>query len=93
MSQDLNETEKVVEFMVDHVGAVTLAIRPCLKFLAEGYQLEGKDCISLFGSGRKIILDVPEEVRPALLEADQILLYEFRIDGEAPERELDLSRS
>ncbi|MCE6959686.1 hypothetical protein LAZ40_11715 [Cereibacter sphaeroides] len=86
-------SEKTVEFLVGSAGEITLAMRPCLPFLSEGYRVVGRGQIHLFGEGRKIAVSLPEDIGPALAGADQILLCEFAAEGAEPVREVELSRA
>lgn len=81
--------EKLQEFIVDELGYVTIAVRPMLPFPAEGCRL-GVSSIELFGDGRKVTFDIPDDVAGALQESEEILLCEFSMDGSRPDRELVL---
>lgn len=90
MSKGSEEVEKAVEFMTGELGDVTLALRPCLPILAEGYRIDAKGYVQIFGQGRKIGFHTPEDVAARLRQVGQLLLCEFSATGDEPERELIL---
>lgn len=92
MTRKGEEGEKTVEFLLGELGDLTLALRPILPILAEGYRCDAKGHIQIFGEGRKISLAVPEEITAALDRAENLLLCEFAASGDTPARELILSR-
>lgn len=92
MTRSPEAVEKTVEFLIGELGDVTLALRPNLPILAEGYRLDTKGHVQVFGQGRKISFPIPEDALQTCQRVDQILLCEFGVSGETPERELILSR-
>lgn len=92
MTRSPEAVEKTVEFLIGELGDVTLALRPNLPIVAEGFRFDAKGHIQVFGQGRKISFPIPEDALETCQRADQILLCEFGASGETPERELILSR-
>ncbi|MCW3782583.1 hypothetical protein [Defluviimonas salinarum] len=83
--------EKTIEFLNGEAG-VTITVRPLLPFVAEGYRMRGASGIDVFGDGRRLPLEIPEDQVVAFAEAEEILLCEFPVEGPDPVRELVLQR-
>jgi hypothetical protein len=71
--------EKSIEILVGDLGELLITLRPELPFLAEGVRIRKvRHVAEIFGAGRRVSIEVGEDVWPALAQSEQVLLMEFR---------------
>jgi hypothetical protein len=83
--------EKVAECLIDEIGAVSLVIRPGLRFEPAGFRIAGPE-IEVFGGGRKARFAIPAERRVEVEAIDTLLLLELADRGSETLREFLLYR-
>ena len=90
----LQDSDKMIEFLVSDLGEMRIVLRPELPFKAEGYRIIDDERLEIFGEDRRIsfpidgdnLLDVINE------DIEQALLVEFGRDDVDPIRERDILR-
>jgi len=88
-----SDSENTVELIMGEGGDFTLAVRPCLPFLAESCRILENGRIRLSGEGLRIDLNVESDALSEMREEGQVLLVEFPVDGSRSEREVVLAVS